>query len=104
MESHETKIELVTEAGEAVVLATVVVATGSDKDRAMNHRNVVDARATVAEAFKVLLAPTLRVVDSEPPALRITRGDEAASGGIGGGGNKARGNGTPAPCQNSLGR
>lgn len=63
MTSNETKIELVTESIEALVLATVVAATGADKNRAMNHQNVLDAREVVASSLKALLTPTLRVVE-----------------------------------------
>lgn len=60
-----TKIEIVSEAIETLVLATVVAATGSPRnvaEREANHQNVVDARATVKAALKELLTPTLRVV------------------------------------------
>lgn len=63
-ESQETKIELVTEAIEALVLATVVATLPSPADgaeRRTNHQNVVDARATVAKALATCLAPALRI-------------------------------------------
>lgn len=60
----ETKIELVTESIEALVLATVITATAADKDRALNHQNVLDARAALAVALRQFTAPTLRVIAS----------------------------------------
>lgn len=66
MSTSETKIELVTEAIEALVLATVVAKTGTDPTlRVAHHQNVVDARAAVADALKILLTPTLRIVSTE---------------------------------------
>jgi hypothetical protein len=61
----ETKIELVTESIEALVLATVVAATAADKDHALNHQNVLDARETLKGSLRQFLAPSLRVVASE---------------------------------------
>lgn len=58
----ETKIELVTESIEALVLASVIAATAADKDRALNHQNVLDARETLKGCLRQFLAPTLRVV------------------------------------------
>jgi len=60
----ETKIELVTEAIEALTLATVVATLPSrnPEEQRPNHQNVVDARATVSSALRELLTPTLRVV------------------------------------------
>jgi hypothetical protein len=69
---EETKIELVTEAIEALILATVVVtlpARNPEEHRA-NHRNVVDARVTVSNAFRALLQPTLRVVSDNPAPVK----------------------------------
>lgn len=65
--SDETKIELVTEAIEALVLAVIVAAIPSpsdDSERAMHHKNVVDGRAAVAKALATCLAPGLRIVAS----------------------------------------
>lgn len=66
--AQETKIELVTEAIEALVLATAVATNINlnlnPVERRANHRNVVDARDLVRGALKELLAPTLRVVAS----------------------------------------
>jgi hypothetical protein len=64
--AQETKIELTTEAIEALVLAVIVAtapARNPDEHRA-NHRNVVDARELVKGALKELLAPALRIVAS----------------------------------------
>ncbi len=65
MSTSETKIELVTEAIEALVLASVIAATAADKDRALNHQNVLDARHTLKGCLKEFLQPTLRVVQSQ---------------------------------------
>jgi hypothetical protein len=63
MSTNETKIELVTEAIETLVVA-VVAATSSHDTRASaaHHQNVVDARALVASALAELVKPTLRVL------------------------------------------
>jgi hypothetical protein len=60
----ETKIELVTEAVEALTLATVVATLPSrnPEEQRANHQNVVDARTTLSSALRALLAPTLRLV------------------------------------------
>ncbi len=58
---QETKIELVTEAIEALVLAQVVALR--EGHSAMGQ--VVDARRAVSEALRELLTPTLRVVTME---------------------------------------
>ncbi len=59
----ETKIELVTESLEALVLATVVATTSTKAaDYVMNHQNIVDAREVLSKALRELLTPTLRVV------------------------------------------
>jgi hypothetical protein len=68
---QETKIELVTEAIETLVLATVIAvapARNPEEHRA-NHQNVVDARATVSAAFRELLAPTFRLVPKSSDTL-----------------------------------
>ena len=61
----ETKIELVTESIEALVLASIIAATAADKDRALNHQNVLDAREALKGCLREFLAPTLRVVQSQ---------------------------------------
>lgn len=71
MASSETKIELATEAIEALVLAVIVAtapASNPDEQRA-NHRNVVDAREIVKAALKELLAPALRVITNPTPPV-----------------------------------
>ena len=70
MSAQETKIELVAEAIEALVLATVIAvapARNPDEHRA-NHRNLMDARDNVRGALKELVTPTLRVVSNPLPA------------------------------------
>lgn len=64
MTTEATRIELVTEAIEALVLATVVATlpAAEDRSRKVNHQNVVDARASVAEALRQLVAPVLRSI------------------------------------------
>lgn len=64
MSTSETKIELVTEAIEALVLASVIAATAADKDRALNYQNLLDARETVKSSLKAFLQPTLRVLNA----------------------------------------
>jgi len=66
----ETKIELVTEAIELLVLATAV-ALGSG-DRAAHHQNVADARRSVHDALRELLTPTLRVFTNPTPPIPET--------------------------------
>jgi hypothetical protein len=61
MSTSETKIELVTEAIEALVLASIV-ATTPGKERAADMQNLHDARDVLKASLKELLAPTLRVV------------------------------------------
>jgi hypothetical protein len=74
-----TKIELVTEAIETLVLATVV-AQGSG-DRAAHHQNILDARKTVHDALAMLLQPTLRVFTNEKKIDEsIPYGGEGISG------------------------
>jgi hypothetical protein len=60
----ETKIELVTESIEALVLASVIAATAADADRALNHQNVLDARETLKGCLREFLQPVLRVLSS----------------------------------------
>lgn len=60
---QETKVELVTEAIEALVLATVVAHTSATPN--IHHADVADARANVSFALRALLQPVLRVVTSE---------------------------------------
>jgi hypothetical protein len=63
----ETKIELVTEAIEALVLAqTVALRPGHDRYSGTRaHEDLVAARGGVHDALKELLTPTLRVVCTE---------------------------------------
>jgi len=70
---QEIKIELVTEAIEALVLATVVATTNysTPHANAINHQLVFDAREVVRKALRELLTPTLRVISPEPPALKM---------------------------------
>jgi hypothetical protein len=64
--AQETKIELVTEAIEALVLATVAAHTiSTSQANAINRQNVLDARRVVHDAFKHLLQPVLRVTSTE---------------------------------------
>ena len=60
----ETKIELVTEAIEALTRAVVAHQANPANPRAC-YDIVRDARAEVASALRELLAPTLRVVTTE---------------------------------------
>lgn len=63
MSTSETKIELVTEAIEALVLASVIAATNlATGDRALNHQNVLDARHTLKGCLKEFLTPSLRII------------------------------------------
>jgi hypothetical protein len=84
MSTAETKIELVTEAIEALVLASVIAATAADADRALNHQNVLDARDTLKGCLKEFLAPTLRIISSERTdrvgEVSITRRKEVITG------------------------
>ena len=63
---QETKIELVTEAIEALVLATVVAAAPARNPEVgrANYENVVEARSCVAKALREFLAPTFRVISN----------------------------------------
>lgn len=66
-EATNTKIELVAEAIETLVLSVVASATNKiDSERLLHHENVVDARKTVADALRIAFTPTLRIVDSIP--------------------------------------
>ena len=68
----ETKLELVTEAIEALVLATVVGVTHIGQPVKNNiHQNIVDARQSVHDALQTLLTPTLRVVTGGLPQKRV---------------------------------
>ena len=84
--SVATKIELVTEAIESMTLAQVILCSGalSDHDQALNTKNLVDARANLSEALKVLMAPTLRVLSSTPaeaePVEHIPYGGKGIEG------------------------
>jgi hypothetical protein len=63
---QETKIELVTEAVEALVLASVIAnAAQPGPQKTMFYESVVDARRVLHDALACLLAPTLRVVQSQ---------------------------------------
>lgn len=55
----ETKIELVTEAIETLVLATVVAHANGGSH---HHKTVVDSRKCLHDSLRELLTPTLRVV------------------------------------------
>ena len=62
----ETKIELVTEAIEALVLATVIAnAAHPSPQRKLFYETVVSARGEVASALRELLQPTLRVMTND---------------------------------------
>lgn len=67
MTAVETKIELVTEAIESLVLAQVAaLKPGHDRfSGPLAHENVVAARKDVHDALKELMTPTLRVITSE---------------------------------------
>lgn len=73
MTDVNTKIEIVTEAIEALVLATVIATqnTSSAHQREINHQNVLDARAIVSKSLRTLLTPTLRVVNGTPPRIDL---------------------------------
>ncbi len=58
MSTSETKIELVTEAIEALVLASVV----GHGDPTTNHYNIMEARRVLKGCLKEFLIPTLRIV------------------------------------------
>jgi hypothetical protein len=80
-----TKIELVTEAIETLTLAQVHLCSPSlsDHDRMRQAKNLADARACLADALRILLQPTLRVVtNSAPPAPpeNVPYGGEGISG------------------------
>lgn len=62
--SVNTKVEFVTEAIEALVLAQVVAVAPSrnEDERALAVKNVGDARAVLSKSLHTLLEPTLRVV------------------------------------------
>jgi hypothetical protein len=68
-----TKIELVTEAIEALTLAQVVLCSGalSDHEQALSTKNLTDARASLSHALGILMTPTLRVLNGpgriDPP-------------------------------------
>lgn len=64
MSTTETKIELVTEAIEALVLAQVIATNPacSDHERHIAVKNVGDARAVLSKALNEFLIPTLRVL------------------------------------------
>lgn len=71
MTTSATKIELVTEAVEALVLATVIAASPTipkqdTRTHLANHQNVVDAREVLRKALAEAFAPTLRVLSGSP--------------------------------------
>jgi hypothetical protein len=67
------KVELVVEAIEALVLATVVSATDIGRaPRQANYENLCNARDAIRESLHDLLKPTLRVVTGGPPALAVS--------------------------------
>lgn len=83
MTTVETKVELVTEAIEALVLANVAHATQTSMNaRKANYQNVVDARAVLARAFKELMTPTLRVLNGPGRTLveHVPYGGEGIDG------------------------
>jgi hypothetical protein len=59
---QETKIELVTEAIEALVLAQTVCL---QHPGVVMHKQLTDARSCLRDALRTLLTPTLRVVTNE---------------------------------------
>lgn len=67
MSPTETKIELVTESIEALVLAQVIATNPacSEHERHIAVKNVVDARECLSKSLREFLAPTLRIVQSE---------------------------------------
>jgi hypothetical protein len=73
MTNTTTKIELVTEAIESLVMASVVALNSPDRKDA--HLNVVDARDNVSYALKELLKPTLRVLTNDAPLQHIPAPD-----------------------------
>jgi hypothetical protein len=82
MTTVETKIELVTEAIEAITLAQVVLCSGAldEHDRAMAAKNLTDARAVLSKALKVLLTPTLRIVNPPDPPENVPYGGMGIEG------------------------
>ena len=82
MTTVETKIELVTEAIEALTLAQVVLCSGalSYHDQAMAAKNLIDARDVLSKAFKVLLTPTLRVLNPPDPPEHVPYGGMGIEG------------------------
>jgi hypothetical protein len=72
----ETKIELVTEAIETLVLAAVAAQIPKDQfpsERAARHKNIADARQCVHDALCTLMTPTLRVVAPVEPPTPVER-------------------------------
>jgi len=69
---QETKIELVTEAIEALTLAQVVATNPacSEHERHIAVKNVGDARECLSKALRSLLTPTLRVMGGEVRNVR----------------------------------
>lgn len=65
--TQETKIELVTEAIDALVLATVIAQspTAPHRNRTRYQQDVLSAREEVRKSLRELLTPTLRVVTSQ---------------------------------------
>lgn len=64
---ENTKIEIVAESIEALVLATVVCTNHTTPHmNAINHENLRNARDVVRKSLAELLKPTLRVVTSAP--------------------------------------
>jgi len=75
MTSNDTKIELVTEAIEALVLAQVIAMNPAcnEHERHIAAKNVIDARKVIRDSLKTLLTPTLRIIDHIPaPDARPT--------------------------------
>lgn len=87
MANENTKIELLTEAIETLVLASVAAALhaprahldiGEYAQNIMLMQNVHDARECLAESLRVFLRPTLRIVNPEPVVAVLTEADDIA--------------------------
>lgn len=77
---QNTKIEIVTEAIESLVLAVVEATRSHDAAAsAANHQNVLDARQNVRDSLAEFLKPTLRVVEK----VEIKEQEKALFGGLG---------------------
>lgn len=69
MTSTETKIELVTESIEALVLAQVILSTPGHTINSgpIARKNVEDARDVLKRSFRELMTPSLRVLSNDAP-------------------------------------